>query len=75
MCRKIVINKGEKDIETPLQFKEYFGFYPTMNYCFNEPDLVCCLCPVNIKEVLESNNIAYKMCGGDYYVGQLESVN
>ena len=28
MCNIVVINKGEKEIETPRQFLEYFGFMP-----------------------------------------------
>ena len=74
MCRKIVINRGEINIETPKEFKKHFGFYPITEEDFNEPDLVGCMCPVYIAKTLKTHNIPYKMCGGDYYVGQLELV-
>ena len=35
MCNIVVINRGEKEIETPRQFEEHFGFLPDKDINYN----------------------------------------
>jgi hypothetical protein len=66
-----VINNGEKEIETPRQFLEHFGFEAPMESCYSSVDLDSCLCQVNIDIALTDHYIPYKKDCGDYYVGML----
>lgn len=70
MCQIIVINKGEKEIETPRQFKKHFGFMPDGGAKHPEE----CLCHCDISTELTTHNIEYKTYCGDYYVGMLDKV-
>lgn len=36
MCFTVVINNGEKEIETPRQFEEYFGYLPIIEKHFKD---------------------------------------
>lgn len=80
MCQTIVINKGEKEIETPREFKEHFGYYPiAFEGCTKESinsdkweDF--CLCSCNIDETLKAHRIDYKWDGSDYYIGMLDQL-
>jgi hypothetical protein len=66
MCGILVINKGEKEITTPRQFLQHFGFTAPIENGYNtiEPD--ACLCQVDIETALTN-------CG-DIYVGMLDDV-
>ena len=76
MCVIIVINRGEKEIETPAQFHEHFKFE------LNAPEGVLdeewkgeCLCPFPIGAILKEHGIDFKSdYTGDYYVGQLDLI-
>jgi len=72
MCRKVIINRGELEIETPRQFLEYFGFEAPKQEYYSSIDLDCCLCQVDIEQALTEHNIQFEMDIGDYYVGQLD---
>ncbi len=74
MCNIIVINRGEKEIESPRQFKEHFGILPINAECYSSDELDACLCHCDVDETFNQNNIEYKKDCGDYFVGQLELV-
>ena len=71
MCVKVIINLGEKELETPRQFKRHFGFScsPQDNVDASLEDL--CLCGWHIEEALQINKIPFKSDGDDIYVGKL----
>lgn len=69
MCRTIFINKGEKDIETPRDFLEHFGFAAPKSKHYNDVDLDSCLCQVDIEKAFKEKGINYvKDEMGDYYL-------
>jgi hypothetical protein len=74
MCQIIVINKGEKEISTPRQFREHFGFEPAKDDHYEYVDEESCLCQCDVKATLENFNIPFKTYCGDYYVGLLDQV-
>lgn len=75
MCVVVVINRGEKEIETPEQFKEHFGFEPIIDESLKTDGWdKCCLCNCHIAKTLHSNKIEFKISQGDYYVGMLDEV-
>lgn len=74
MCHILFINNGEKEIETPKQFREYFGFDALKEKHYNSVEDECCLCQVDLDETFISKNIDYKFVRGDYYVGELNEV-
>jgi hypothetical protein len=74
MCCIVVINRGEKEIETPRQFLEHFVFEAPKEDYYQSIDLDACLCQVNIDDALTDHSIPYKKESGDYYVGQLDGV-
>lgn len=67
MCNMVVINKGEKEISTPRQFLEHFGFMPDPE-CYHSITMDECLCNCEIGESFRLNNIEYRNIDGDYYV-------
>ena len=73
MCNIIVINKGEKEIETPRQFLEHFGFMAEKETYYNEIEMDSCLCQCDIEKSLK-NKIPFKKDCGDFYVGMLDEV-
>ena len=73
MCEIIVINRGEKQIETPRQFEQHFGFLPK-DILHDSIDMDCCLCQCDIEQEFNENNIPFKMILGDFYVGELDKV-
>lgn len=73
MCDIIVINRGEKEIETPRQFQEHFGFLPEKSIHYNSMDIDCCLCQCDIEKTFMAKNIPFKK-DGDFYVGQLDDI-
>jgi len=82
MCKKVIINRGEYELSTPKEFKEYFGFLPTKNQMFSirddegysENELEECLCSADLTKSLEQNKIEFKISWGDFYVGELTLV-
>ena len=68
MCNIIVINKGEVEITTPRQYKEYFG-----RECIGGDEFIDeCLCSVDIKNSLNKLGIKYEMHSGDYYIDRIK---
>lgn len=82
MCKIVVINRGEKEIGTPKEFKEHFGFLPVKsslyaleeNEGYSEKELNECLCTADIVKTLRENNIQFKSQWGDVYVGELDLI-
>lgn len=69
MCTLIVINKGEKEIETPKQFLEYFE-KELIGYELETED--CCLCGYDLEKELKSLEVIYKIDCGDIYIDDFE---
>jgi hypothetical protein len=74
MCNIVVINRGEKEINTPLQFQEHFGFLPDKDINYNTIEMDYCLCQCDIEETFKTKNIIFKKYCGDFYVGQLDEI-
>lgn len=74
MCNIIVINRGEKEIGTPKQFLDHFGFMPEKEKVWSYDQLEMCLCQYDIEKTLSDNNIEFKKDCGDIYVGMLDQV-
>ena len=74
MCGIVVINRGEKEIETPRQFKQHFGFEAPEEEDCNDINIDYCLCQVDVEKALTDNNVPFKKYCGDIYVGDLENV-
>lgn len=74
MCKKIVINCGEVEIETPRQFLEHFGFEAPKETYYHSVVMDYCLCQVDCEKSLNDNDIPFKEYMGDIYVGMLENV-
>lgn len=72
MCNIVVINKGEKEIETPRQFLEHFGFMPDED--LKQINIDECLCSCDIEKALKYNKIEFKKDCGDIYIGMLDDV-
>lgn len=68
MCQIVIINEGEKEIESPREFEKHFGFYPPISFGYNEIDLDCCLCQVEVEKGLSLHNIDFEKDCGDIYV-------
>ena len=67
MCNRVVINKGEKEIETPRQFLEHFGFMPEKELGHNNIVMDYCLCQCDVEQALIDNHIPFtKECGNVY---------
>jgi len=82
MCRMVVINRGEKEINTPREFKEHFGFLPKKNELyalnenevFSESELDECLCSADLVKTLRENKVNFRTYLGDVYIVELELV-
>ena len=82
MCKSVVINRGEKEITTPREFKNHFGYLPTKhdfyaleeNEQFSEQELDSCLCFADIVSTLRLNEVQFKNYLGNIYVGELDFV-
>ncbi len=74
MCNVVVINRGEKEIETPRQFQAHFGFPAEKDTHYTEVTLDLCLCQCCLEETFKQNNIPFKFDGSDYYVGELDKL-
>ena len=72
MCQKVVINKAEKttEIERIGDLFQHFNPKSRLSSVSN-----ACLCAVDLDKFLEQRKISYKRIDGDYYIGQLESIN
>ena len=69
MCIIVVINGGDKQIETPRQFLEHFGFEAPKHEHYQSVDMDNCLCQVDIEDALTENNIDFDTDDfGDVYV-------
>ena len=75
MCNIIVINKGEKEIGTPQQFLEHFGFEAEKEDDYDKVEMNSCLCQVDVEKTFNEKGIEFKRSWGDYYVGMLEEVD
>ena len=74
MCGIVIINRGEKEIGTPKEFKEHFGFEAPKEEDYNTVDMNSCLCQVDVEKGLTDNNIQFKKDCGDIYVCDLDNV-
>ena len=74
MCEIVVINLGEKEIGTPRQFLEHFGYMPECDPDFEkETDMDFCLCNCDLATTFRVHNIPFKF-DGDFYIGKLENL-
>jgi hypothetical protein len=74
MCNIVVINRGEKEIGTPAQFLEHFGFLPEKCDPDDILEMDCCLCQCDLEETFLLRNIPFKMDCCDFFVGDLDEV-
>jgi len=74
MCSTVVINRGEKEIETPRQFQDHFGFLPDKDIHYTAIDMDSCLCQCDIESTFDTEGIDFKIGCGVFYVGQLDEV-
>jgi hypothetical protein len=73
MCNIILINGGEKQIQTPIEFLEHFGFMPEIFKEYANIDMNSCLCQVDIETSFIENNIFFKKeCGVFYVITEVE---
>lgn len=68
MCSIIIIKKGLKEIATPRQFKEHFGFLPDKNIHYDSIEMDCCLCQCDIEKTFNEKNISFELDCGDFFV-------
>jgi hypothetical protein len=73
MCNIVVINRGEKELGTPRQFQEHFGFLPNRDIHYTDIDMESCLCQCDIEASFKERDIPY-LFDGDYYVGELDRI-
>lgn len=77
MCVEIIDKIGGVDftISTPNEFKEHFGFEPTIHPSYANADLSSqvCSCPMDIEASLKSAVIQYEMDGTDCRIKPLKS--
>ena len=67
MCQIIVIK--DKEIATPRQFEEYFGFAAEKHSYYTGIDVDDCLCQVDFRKALKEHNILFNMgYNGDIYI-------
>ena len=59
MCQTIIINNGEVEIETPNEFKEFFGFDPLVEEYYGGIIGDACLCQVNIEKTFLDHGINF----------------
>lgn len=76
MCETVVINRGEKELQTVRQFEEHFNTKIEIpNNAYDVIDKDCCLCQIDVAQELTKLNVAFKYDHMDYYVGQLDKVD
>ena len=74
MCSIIVINRGEKEIESIDDFMNHFDCekLPWLEKISDKKDT--CLCAIDVRNYLESQDCSFKTHFGDYYIGQLSEI-
>lgn len=60
MCYVVVVDRGEKELETPKEVKEHFGIELSPYWCYNEVYEDACLCQLDLEKMFDENNIPYK---------------
>ena len=75
MCCTIVINKGEKTIETPGEFVAHFGFEAPIEWCYRNVDMDSCLCQVDVKKALTEHDIQFREDCMNFYVTEPPAQN
>jgi hypothetical protein len=75
MCQQVIINRGEIEIQTVRQFREYFKTDTIVpDDAYDKIDDDCCLCQIDIGAELRRLNIPHKWDFMDYYVGQIDQI-
>jgi hypothetical protein len=77
MCQTIVINRGERELDSVKDFEEYFNTEIEIPPNPTNADIIlkdCCLCQIDIPKELGKMGIEYKYDFVNYYVGDLENV-
>lgn len=76
MCEIIVVNRGEKELETPREVHEHFNIPLKKYWCYKDVDLDCCLCQLDLDAMFIENNIPFKKERGSWYHvgGDLDSL-
>lgn len=74
MCHTIIINRGDKEIRTPREFEEHFGFPAKGEPYYGEIIQDACLCQVDVEGTFRERGIEFKEYCGDYYVGELDLI-
>ena len=61
MCRIIIINNRENEIETPRQFYRHFGFMPIADdeLPYTDAEMDSCLCNTDIERTFAEHVIEY----------------
>jgi hypothetical protein len=72
MCQTVIINRGEKEIRTPKEFKEHFGFEAPREDFYTKVDMDSCLCQVDVEKALTDNNIQFEIDCGDIFINHLK---
>lgn len=67
MCQVVYTQSG-KEIETPREFKEFFGFEADMDKHYKTVDPDSCLCQCDLDLTFKNHNIPYIIEAGDYCV-------
>lgn len=70
MCNIVVINNGEKEITTPKEFLEHFGFEAILEPYCKEVFMDGCLCHVDLEKTFTEHGISFTEDCGDYYIEQ-----
>lgn len=75
MCNQVIINRGEKEIGTPREFQNHFGFLPVGRYIYTSPnEMDSCLCQRDLEKTFKKHKIEYRFIDGDYFVGKLDEL-
>ena len=67
MC-KIVVSSCGTQIETPREFRDYFGYLPNKNRHYDTIEEDCCLCQCDIEGTFNEIKIPFEIKAGDLYV-------
>lgn len=74
MCSKIIINRGEKEIQS---LNDFLSFFKNHNFPFLDAmteKTETCLCAIDIEAFLKSKGFSFKTYLEDFYIGQLEDM-
>lgn len=76
MCNKIIINGGDKEIETIAEFEQHFGFLPCKEPNDTEDfEMDCCLCQADIEGTFKMHKIPFEVIDQDWYIDCLKTKN